>query len=284
MEQAQRDRIKDAGGKVDKVKFRKIFLQVVSDFRGKKLAPFPPRSSPYPEEWQQMVRIAAIPNSLVDHLKVTEGLVSEHRLLASEIESKPFFDVLQDWGATTPGAQPYIESVVAMFQEHFIKLLVYKFELPSVVRKIVLNGKSGETVYAKIFPVEFGLRLLNILPELLTTATVGQLAKAADSVTIVSMIEFVNSHQSFMAYLEKHMETLLSGPVRKASSDEPLLESYGMDFFERRVVTEDLTNCGENQAVGDSDALPVVTRKNLAKRHKRKHAWPVEKLPRAKLI
>ena len=223
-----------------------------------------------------MVRIAAMPNSLVDHLKATEGLVSEHRLLASEIESKPFFDVLQDWGATTPGAQPYIESVVAMFQEHFIKLLVYKFELPSVVRKIVLNGKR--------FPVEFGLRLLNILPELLTAATVGQLAKAADSVTIVSMIEFVNSHQSFMAYLEKHMETLLSGPVRKASSDEPLLETYGMDFFERRVVTEDLTDCGENQAVGDSDALPVVTRKNLAKRHKRKHAWPVEKLPRAKLI
>ena len=278
MEQAQRDRVKEAGGKVDKVKFRKIFLQVVSDFRGKKLAPFPARSCPYPEEWQQMVRIAAMPKTLIDYLRANEQLISERRLLLPDIEAKSFFDVLQEWAAGDQRKAEYTACLVKLFQDYFVKLLVYRFELPSVAKRIASGTRDGEALYAKLFPSEFGLRLLNILPELLTAATLGQLTKPADSPTISSMVEFINSHQAFMAHLEQHMETLLSSPSRKAVCDEPMPESYGIDFFERREI-DVATDCPLQELATDA-----VLRKRTGKRHKRKNLYPTQKLPPAQLV
>ena len=268
MEEAQRQRIAEAG-KPDKVKQKRIFLQVVQDFRGKKLAPFPSRFAPYAEEWQQIIRLTAMPKSLVDHLAHNEGLIHEKKLILTDTQAKSVRQTLEDWAGINDDKLSYMEICSELFSKFLFKALLYRFEIPSAVRVVYQETRH----MSEVFPIEFGLRLMTLVPDLLTASSENLLVKGSDNETISSMIRFVNMHQDFLAYLEENIEPLLRAPARAVTQDDPLPESFGFDFFEREDLEPDCY-----QADG---AEGQQTHVRKLKRTKRKNPYPVQKLPLA---
>jgi hypothetical protein len=242
MEQSQRDLIRDAG-KVDKVKQKKIFLQVVSRYRGKRLAPFAPHTAPFPDEWQTVIRVTALPKILTQHIKRCDDLIAERKLCLTSSDEMTVEEVLKTWASTDVARLQYAETIRQLFNKFFLRLLVHKFELPLVSTRVL-----GSEEFAKTFSVQFLLRLLVILPELLTAACVGVLRKGDGNESFNSFVDFLNSHQSFLAYLEENVETLLQAPIRKSTLDEPVHETEWV-----HLLLKD-----ETLAEPDT-AVPVVT-------------------------
>ena len=272
MESEQR-RLLAESGKPDKVKQKKIFLRVVEQFRGKKLAPFPSRFAPYAEEWQQIIRLTAIPKTLIDHLVHSEGLITEKKLILVDSEATSVHSTLSAWGLDDVEKQAYSNLIMELFDKYLFKVLLYRFEIPSATKRIVDQHIQGVTEMSRMFPMEYGLRLITFLPDLVTAASESLLVKGAESETITSLVALVNHHQSFLSYLEAHIDPILRGPVRIATLDEQLPESFGMDLITRASGDGDML-CERNTM----DAQPPRERIKI-RRHKRKCTAPIEKRP-----
>lgn len=270
MESEQRRLLTDSG-KPDKVKQRKIFLRVVEQFRGKRLAPFPSRFAPYAEEWQQIIRLTAIPKTLIDHLIHSEGLINEKKLILVDSEAPSVHSALSSWALDEADKDSYASLFMQLFEKYLFKMLLYRFEIPSATKRVVDQRLQGVTVMSRMFPMEYGLRFLTCLPDLLTAASENMLVKGADRETISSLVALVNHHQSFLSYLESNLEPILRIPVRRSATDEQLPESFGMDFISRTLDDDDILFEGSIM-----DAKPSMGRVKVRK-HKRKCAAPVFK-------
>ena len=282
MEETQRELMKQAGTKVDKVKHRKIFLRVVSQFRGKRLAPFPPQTAPYPDEWQTIVRITAMPKALVDHLKASENLISERRLVLAGDGIPTAGSALTAWAGDNEQHQEYRRCVTELFRTYLMKVLVYRFEIPFIA-KCLAETCQDSTDYTKVLPVEYLVRLLNSLPQLLTAATQGILMGGAASGAISSLVQFVNSHQSFMTYLVDNIEPLLRGPVRRATVEGTVPEGHWNDCFVQDsappgYLAEDIDTAEQGSV---DPAVPSVDAQSKGAkriwRNKRKNPFPIRK-------
>lgn len=272
MEETQRRLLSEAG-KPDKVKQKQIFLRVVEEFRGKKLAPFPSRFSPYAEEWQQIIRLSAMPKALVSHLIHSEGLINEKKLVLTESSGASVHEVVSGWAGDDQSRVQYRETFFELFEKYIFRVLLYRFEIPSAIKRIVDQQLQGVTEISKIFPMEFGVRLFTFIPDLLTAASENLLVKGPDHEVIQSLVMFVNNHQSLLSYLEENIESILRAPQRAASLDEPVLESFGMDYIDRVVVDSDPS---EVQAF---TAERVHGNPLKVKKHKRKCSQPLRKDP-----
>jgi hypothetical protein len=134
--------------------------------------------------------------------------------------------------------------------------------------RVVISECRGD--FAAISPVEYFVRMCNVLPQILTTACHGILGKSANSLTIETLFTFVNNHMSFLTYLEKQSEKLLTLPRVSATLDETAEETCWYDLF---VKDEERLKCdGEtiNQA-------PEAVRKRVIRNGKRKLASPLFK-------
>lgn len=286
MERSRREKLKDVVGKVDTVKQRRIFLKVVEEFRGKKLAPLAPPTCPYAEEWQTIVRIACIPSVLIDHLAHSEGLINERKLVIgmlgfpNPIEVTTVDQALSRWASGESDRLEYVEIISEMFNKFFIKLLLYRFEIAFVTREI---ARQGCCEYSIIFSVEYLLRLFVLLPQLLTAACEGVLFRGIDNVSVKSLFGFCSLHQSFMSFLELDIESLVRAPARQSTLDQGLAETHWMEATVREkgdeVDTATEPSAVEGMSTTDSVAAvtTVVRASNSAPRSKRKSRVPVHK-------
>lgn len=274
MEEAQRE-LQRAAGKLDMVKQKRIFLQVISQFRGNRLAPFAPLTARYPDEWQVIIRIAALPKTLVDHLRGCEGLINERKLLIVYDEiGQTAGGVLSDWAGEDRERLAYKRTIGELFANHFMQLLVYRFEAPAVVKKITEACKSHRE-YIETFSAEFLLRLMNVLPQILTPASLRVFRKSAESDSLSSLIDFVNAHQAFLGHLEDNIEPLLRAPIRKATLDEPVPDDYWIDEFISSEVVRVIEAEEKNTCSGN--APPVAAKRTWT--NKRKNPLPIYKAP-----
>ena len=268
MEEMQREIIKQSGGKPDKVKQRKIFLRVVSHFRGKRLCPLRPVSAPYPDEWQTIIRMLAIPKTLVEHLRETENLIYEKKIVLPKVGHESFWKVLSDWIKDMPERFEYAYLVRDLFNKFFTRILLYRFELPEVT-KLIFEG-CPDSDFAKVASVEYFLRLASILPEIVTAASHGSLNRTGDHEIIHPLLDFVNAHQLFLSHLEANVETLLRAPIRKSTLDESLPDDYAIDYSAR--------DSKEMKQI-ESDELLLSAPRTRKYMNKRKKCTPVQKLP-----
>ena len=224
MENYQRELISEAGGKCDKIKHGKIFLRVVERFRGKRLAPLPSRLAPYPEEWQQMIRIAAIPKILVNHLTASENAINENRLVFLNRVLPSAHDVISEWAGEDEDRNAYTSMIASVFEKCLFKVLLYKPELYMAARMITEKRRSGVDGYLRMFPVEFLLRLTAFMPDILTAVFHDFVGKSGEKEQLEALFRFVDCHQAFLAHLEVNVESILRTPMRESLSDDALPE------------------------------------------------------------
>ena len=276
MEEMQRQLIASSGGKPDIVKQRKIFLNVVMHFRGKRLSPLRPVSSPYPDEWQTIIRMFAIPKALVDHLKRTENLIFDRKLsLPSAGGIHTVWDVLSDWMKDDSLKMNYANLMRDLFNKWLFRILLYRIEIPEVYKVLVKSSHDGD--YSKVAPIEYLLRLVGILPEIVTAGVEGSLGKNGGKEFIESLLELANAHQLFLSHIVLNIEPLLSAPIRRSALEESLPDDYAIDYFIRSV---------EDSTVPEPDALINIStkpgqgpRQRAKYKNKRKAFIPVQKLP-----
>jgi len=271
MEQMQKDLIRKAGGKVDKVKQKKIFLKVVSEIRGNRLSPLRPMTSPYPDEWQTIIRMFAIPKILVEHLKQTETLINERKVLLTKEGLEPASQFLIAWTDDDPLKQKYCSTLKELFNKFLFRILLYRCELPVFTRLVLESCEEGD--YSKVAPLEYLIRLLSVLPELVTAACQGCLGKSGDNETIKSLLGLANAHQSFLAYLETNVEAHLRAPLRHATLDEP---------FEEEIAAEPAGKDSKEERILDPETeMQSSTTSGSGRKYmnKRKLAFPAYKFP-----
>jgi hypothetical protein len=274
MEEMLRQRTKEAGGKLTVLQQRKVFSEIVEQFRGKSLAPLRPHTCPYGDEWQTIVRVSAMPKMLVDHLRGTEALMNE-RKIAFTFSDPSVCDTLNNWTQSGDSAvsRDYVETVKMLFNKYILKSLLYKFELPLVYKRVI---ESGSEDYSATLPVEYFLRLCNLIPQILTAACSGVMNKN-ESMTVSSFFSFVNAHQSFMQYLVGNMDTLLRTPRKKATLNEPASETCWIGSFLRSESK--LESCDDEVEVDKIDTIPDRIRIRAKLRSKRKGRIPMFKPP-----
>jgi hypothetical protein len=270
MEKMQRELLSEFGSKADVVKQRKVFLKVVQKFRGRKLAPFPPRFAPYAEEWQQVVRITAVPRTIVDYLKAREGSIYEYEAVALNLDSKSSYEVLHEWGGKDAERQSYIESMMRLLQTFLFKSLLYKVELHPMAHHLLDSAAFDAAELARRCPIEYTVRLVTLIPQIVTAACDSILAKPADSEEIDSLVEFVNNHQSFLGYLEEHLSSLLQNPVVNPV-DGPMGDEVKSDSRSLDGDEDDIKRIDRQRAKRTGDTR---------QRRKHKHRKPVKKFSR----
>jgi hypothetical protein len=214
-----------------------------------------------------------MPKPLIDHLQGTEALINERKIWFNNVEVS-IRDVLTDW-ATSDDEKLYVDTVLALFNKYVLSILLYKFEISPVFERVVTTECSGD--YASIFPVEYFVRLCNALPQILTCACLGTLGKGPSSPTIQTLFKFVNRHQSFLIFLERNIERLLTHPRVAATLDEPTEETCWSELFikDEEMIKYDVDECETKPEV-------IVTR--VLKKGKRKSPQPVFKPARDSII
>ena len=268
MENMQRELLSQIGSKVDVVKQRKVFLQVVQKFRGRKLAPFPPRFSPYPEEWQQAIRITAVPKTIIDYLKAREGSICEYDAVTLNLESKSSYEVLCDWAGDNIQRQKYIELIIGLLHAFLFKSLLYAVELHPMANHLMNCDPADATEVAKRCPIEYTVRLVTIIPQLVTAACHSILSKPADSIELTTLTEFIDNHQSFLAYLEEQLATLLKNPV-----------VYPVDDFAEDIKTDSRSTDFQDGSE-DAGRNDIKKFRGTKQSKKRKYRPPVQKFSR----
>ena len=237
MDASRREKLNAVRGKADVVKQRKIFSEVISMFSRPSIAPFAPLVCPFPDEWQTIVRLTAIPESLYAHLNMSEELVYTQRLvLPGSHEIVTVFDTLSQWN----GPSEFTETILGLFDKYFMDSLVYKFEIPFVVQQV----QAGGLQFSKSFSTEYLLRLLIMMPQLLTASHSGVLFK--DSPQAKSLFELCEINQSLLKFLETNIETLLRRPVRLAVREESLPVTYWLKDVPAAEIEEKKSTCKDD--------------------------------------
>jgi len=207
-----------------------------------------------------------MPKPLVDHLQGTESLMNERKVHFNDY-SLSVQNVLHDWLGTLDGGsthdKEYVDTIITMFNKFLLLILLYKFEIAPVFERIV---RTESFDYSSICPVEYLVRLCNVLPQILTCACSGILNRNSSSATIDTLFRFVNSHQSFLIFLEQNLERFLVLPRKAATLDEPAEETCWSDLF---IKDEESVECDV-----DIDDPKPTTRKMRILKGKRKSPNP----------
>lgn len=233
MEVSRREKLNAYGRRADIVQQRKIFNQVVKEFRGGKLSPFAPLTSPYPEEWQTIIRICAMPQALVDHLATSETLIYSRKLmLTTEITTCK--EALSKWSGADSNRIEYASVMTKLLNEYLVSNLLYKFELQFVTKYIATM--DDKTDYSTVFSLEYLVRLLALLPQLLTASHQGVLFKGVAQVK--PLFTFCEQNQSFMKFIENNIETFLRRAIRMSTLEEPVPETFWMNAFHKSKEDE----------------------------------------------
>jgi hypothetical protein len=266
MEDSLRQRTKEAGGKLSALELRKAVTEIVQEYRGKKLAPLRPQTCPYGDEWQTVVRVAAMPKQLVDHLQGSETLVYE-RKLCFNYSVPSLQNALDEW-LTLYGDEAnraYADPVKVLFNSYLLKLLLYKFEIPLMIKRLIENRTDD---YSTVCSVEYFVRFCNVFPQILTAACHGVMGKT-DTPTMKTFFEFVNAHQSFMQFLVKNIERLLRKPRKAATLDESASELHWIGTFIRSE--SDIVDCDDPQDEDTNLRTKSLTRRIISKsKHKQR--------------
>jgi hypothetical protein len=286
MESLQRDRLKELG-KVDKITQRKLFLQIVREVRGKKLAPLQPHTAPYPDEWQCIIRLSTMPKVLIDHLVGCETLVFERRLTVGTSADgitrvgPSVSKVLNEWLEASPEDVGYIETMKRLFNANLFKLMLYKFEIPLVAKYVVEGGTYD---YCSVVPAELLLRLLNLLPQIVTAACNKSLH--TDNGFVDSLVAFLSSHQSFMNFLVKSIGRFMHEPRKLCTLDDAAPEDLWSDVFVKDLRTFNITqgaNVSGTTAIDRPESNPGVKPNSrpavLMRKTKRKYRVPIFRAP-----
>jgi hypothetical protein len=275
MEESLRQRTKEAGGKLSALELRKAVTEIVRMFRGRKLAPLRPHTCPYNDEWQTIVRVAAMPKQqLVDHLQGTETLIYERKILFQSSEPS-VNDSLVGWLRSNDSAtnRQYTDTMRIVFNHYLPKLLLYKFEISPVTKRLVEHGTED---FSLICPTEYFVRLCNLFPQILTAACSGLMGKN-DSMTM-TLFAFINSHQSFMGYLSNNIDALLRAPRKSATLDGAASETCWVGLFNRNDVVSGPCDDQENETC--SPTIDIQQRRTRAKT-KRKNRLPSFRPPKS---
>lgn len=264
MEDSLRQRTKDAGGKPTAFELRKVVTQIVQEYRGKKLAPLRPQTCPFGDEWQTIVRVAAMPKQLVEHLQGTETLVYERKICFQAPQPSVQESFMEWLGLFDDEAnRTYVETMTALFNAYLLKLLIYRFEIPLIFKRLIENGSDD---YSALCPTEYFVRFCNVFPQILTAACNGMMGKN-DTPTMKTFFSFVNSHQSFMQFLVKNIDRLLRTPRKAATLDEPASEMHWIGTFTRNASS--MVDCGNhNMDEPDVDCKPMKRRVTLKSKRK----------------
>ena len=220
MEVAQRDLIQEAGRKCDKIMHRKIFLRVVEQYRGKRLAPPASRLAPYAEQWQQIIRLSAVPKLIITHLLNSEAAVHENKLVLLDNELTSAHDVMTEWAGSDPNRASYLSVMSELFGSFLFKTLLYKPELLMASQRVV----NVPECFLRVFPAEYVVRLCTLIPDILTAAGREIFGKSGERELLESLIDFIDCHQAFLAHLEINIDPILRTPLRQSLADDSLPE------------------------------------------------------------
>lgn len=253
MEVLRREKMKS----LDKIAQKRVFLQIVREVRGNRLAPLQPITAPYPDEWQTIIRLTAVPKPLIDHLVGSECLIYERRLTLgmksdnTYLETACISGVLKDWAKESEVNLNYAHAILEMFNCHLFKVLLYKFELPFITKRLI---DTQVIDFSTILPIEFILRLLNIMPQLVTAACARHFNSNGEFVT--EMLTFANSHQEFMGYLVKNTDSLLIEPRTACTVHDACPEDYFSGVFQMDLATFKLFMDTKQVGGGVEDHIP----------------------------